>query len=85
LKVPSGPSYSTMIKHQLVPKHTKISEAEKKRLLEKYGVNQAALPKIFKSDSAIAKMELKAGDIIKIERPSRTAGLTQYYRVVING
>lgn len=70
-------------KHFLVPKHTKISEAEKKKLLETYNINFTALPKILKDDPAIAKLNLKAGDVVKIERESKTAGNTVYYRVVI--
>ncbi len=84
-EVPSGPFNSTMedvSKHQLVPKHSKLSDAEKQKLLERYGVSIRELPRITRKDSAISRLSAKAGDVIKIERVSRTAGLSHYYRVV---
>lgn len=72
-------------KHILVSKHTKISEAEKKKLFEKYFVLVKELPKIMKDDPAISKLNAKVGDIIKIERKSKTALLSEYYRVVVDG
>ncbi len=72
-------------KHHLVPKHTKLSDSEKSKLLEKYQVTAFALPKILKDDPALAKLDVKVGEIIKIERKSRTAGVSAYYRVVVEG
>ena len=72
-------------KHFLVPKHSKASEAEVKKLFEKYHINSISLPKILREDPAIIKLNLTAGDIVKIERNSKTAGKTIYYRVVIEG
>jgi DNA-directed RNA polymerase subunit H (RpoH/RPB5) len=70
-------------KHELVPKHSKLNESEKKKLFEDYNIDFKSLPKILKSDSAIEKLGVKAGDIIKIERDSKTAGTTIYYRLVL--
>lgn len=72
-------------KHILVPKHSKLSDSEKNKLLEKYNINVLELPKILKEDPAIAKLDVKVGDVIKIERKSKTAGTSDYYRVVIEG
>ncbi len=69
-------------KHFLVPKHQKLSEAEAKKVLERYAVDLQSLPKILKDDPVIAKLSVKGGDIIKIERSSKTAGTSVYYRVV---
>ena len=71
--------------HYLVPKHTKLSESEAKKFLEKYNISIKELPKILISDPAIANFDVKPGDIIKIDRASETAGKTVYYRGVING
>ena len=71
--------------HYLVPKHTKISESETKKLLEKFNVTVKELPKIIITDPAISNLGVKPGDIIKIHRKSATAGETIYYRGVING
>lgn len=74
-----------VINHSLVPKHSKISEEEKVKLFEKYNITIKQLPKIFKSDSAIANLDPKIGDIIMIERNSPIIGKTKFYRVVVNG
>ena len=72
-------------KHFLVPKHLKVSEAEKQKVLENYHVEMKDLPKIMRSDPAIAKLPLKIGDLIKVERVSKTVGVSSYYRVVVDG
>ncbi len=71
--------------HQLVPKHTKLSDSQKEKLFEQYSISFKELPKIFTSDAAIAKLDAKEGDVIKIERVSPTAGTSAYYRGVIKG
>lgn len=71
-------------KHSLVPKHTKISEKDKKALFEQYNISIKQLPKITRNDPAIAHLEVKPGDIIKISRSSATAGKSIYYRGVSN-
>ena len=71
--------------HILIPKHTKISDSEKNKVLEKYGVSANALPRIMTSDLAIGKLRIKVGDIVKVERYSKTAGNTVYYRTVVEG
>lgn len=69
-------------KHELVPKHEKLAEKDRKELLEKYNITIKELPRILKDDPAIAHMSLKAGDVIKITRNSRTAGAAVFYRGV---
>lgn len=71
-------------KHVLIPKHSKVSEAEKKKVLEKYNISLSELPKIPKTDAAIASLDAKAGDVIKILRSSPTANESVFYRVVVN-
>ena len=69
--------------HILVPKHKKLSEKEKKDILEKYHITENELPTIMKSDPALAGMDVEVGDVIMIERSSPTAGRTVFYRGVI--
>ncbi len=76
---------SDVTKHVLVPKHTKLSQKDKQKVLEKYNISEAELPKISKKDPAISKLKVEAGDVIMIERPSTTAGKTVFYRVVVSG
>ncbi|MBT4935961.1 DNA-directed RNA polymerase subunit H [Candidatus Woesearchaeota archaeon] len=71
-------------KHALVPKHTKVSDSEKDKICAAHNINSMQLPKIFKEDPAISKLGVKAGDVIKIERHSKTAGVVSFYRVVID-
>lgn len=69
-------------KHMLVPVHKKLTQKEKKELLEKEGLHFTNLPKISITDPAISSMKVKEGDVIKIERNSPTAGYSVYYRGV---
>jgi DNA-directed RNA polymerase subunit H (RpoH/RPB5) len=71
-------------KHELVPKHVKVEEREKKELLEKYKISIYNLPFLRKNDPAIKHLDVQAGDIIKIIRDSsKTAGRAAYYRYVV--
>ena len=69
--------------HNLVPKHIKLSEKEKKDVLETYKISLNDLPQIFMDDPTIAHLELTTEDIIKIERPSQTTKISYFYRRVI--
>lgn len=72
------------ITHVLIPKHTKISEKEKEELFKRYSITIRELPKIFRNDPAIAHLDVKENDIIRIDRSSVTAGESVFYRGVIN-
>jgi DNA-directed RNA polymerase subunit H (RpoH/RPB5) len=69
-------------KHELVPKHVKLSEKEKKELFETYAIDIFKLPRIFKIDPAIEHLDVKEDDVVKIFRKSPTAGETLFYRRV---
>lgn len=70
--------------HELVSKHTLLSEKEKKILFEKYHISIPELPKIHATDPAIQHLKAKPGDVIKVVRKSQTAGQAEYYRGVIS-
>jgi DNA-directed RNA polymerase subunit H len=70
--------------HTLVPTHEKISQKEVEELYAKHNIGFNELPKILISDAALAGLELKGGDIVKITRISPTAGISVFYRGVIN-
>ena len=72
-------------KHMLVPKHVKASDKDVKELLDKYHISLYQLPKILVSDPAIQDLEIKEDDVIKITRPSATAGETVFFRRVVSG
>ena len=71
-------------KHNLVPKHTKLTEEEAQKVLDKYNVTPRQLPKILKNDPTIKDLDLKPGDVIEIDRKSPTVEKTKFYRVVAN-
>ncbi|MCH8328787.1 MAG: DNA-directed RNA polymerase subunit H [Nanoarchaeota archaeon] len=71
-------------KHSLIPKHSKLSDVQKEKLLENYNISIKELPRIAKTDSAIISLNVKPGDVIKITRKSETASEAIFYRVVID-
>lgn len=71
-------------KHVLVPKHTKLTDEEAQKVLDKYNVTPRQLPKIHKNDPTIKDLDTKPGDIIEIERKSPTVEKVKFYRVVAN-
>lgn len=73
-----------MTKHVLIPKHVKISDKEKKEVLDKYEVTVKGLPKININDPALAELGVAVGDVIKIVRKSPTRGEATYYRGVVD-
>ena len=74
-----------IIKHSLVPEHIKLSDEEKKSLLEEYNVKLNQLPAILKSDVAIQPLDPEVGDIVKVVRNSPTNIKQDTYRVVVHG
>jgi len=67
--------------HVLQPKYSILSEEEKKKLLEKYNIDEFQLPKIKLKDPSLPK-NAKVGDIIKIERKIENK-ISIYYRIVV--
>lgn len=72
-----------IVKHTLVPQHVILEEKERNALMAKYNILPQQLPKIFHNDPAVKAIGAKPGDILKIERISRTAGTAEYFRFVI--
>ncbi|HJN56670.1 MAG: DNA-directed RNA polymerase subunit H [Candidatus Woesearchaeota archaeon] len=71
-------------KHILIPKHTKLGDKHKEKLLEKYNISINGLPRILKTDPGIISLGAKPGDIIKITRQSQTSSEAVFYRVVVD-
>ncbi|MFN3383670.1 MAG: DNA-directed RNA polymerase subunit H [Archaeoglobaceae archaeon] len=69
--------------HVLVPKHEILKEEEVKELLKLLGVSKEQLPKIKASDPIIKEIGAKPGDVVKITRKSLTAGVSIFYRLVV--
>jgi DNA-directed RNA polymerase subunit H len=71
-------------KHDLIPKHKKLSDKDKAKVLESYKITFKELPAILTSDPTLIGMDVEEGDVIMIERASPTAGSTVFYRGVID-
>jgi len=67
-----------VLSHKLVPEMKIIGEAEKTKLLNKYGINEQQLPKILATDQAAVALTAKAGDVIRCERNDGTGKYTAY-------
>ena len=71
-------------RHALVPPHKKLSDAEVREVLRTYMLtDKKALPSILSSDPMAKYTGARPGDVLRIERPSPTAGRTVFYRPTV--
>ena len=68
--------------HTLVPEHVRIDEETIEDVLEEYDIRRTDLPKIKRTDPALPD-DAAVGDVIQINRNSRTAGRAVVYRLVV--
>ena len=74
-----------VLDHCLVPKHSILSKADAKAFKEKYNItNINQVPEISRYDAAGKCIFIKPGDIVKIERSSKNAIISEYFRHCIN-
>ncbi|MBN1539918.1 MAG: DNA-directed RNA polymerase subunit H [Candidatus Thermoplasmatota archaeon] len=76
------PRFNVM-ENYLVPRHSILAGEEVDLLLSRYMVDLSQLPKILMVDPCVKALGAVPGDVIKIERESPTAGLSYYYRLVV--
>lgn len=66
-----------------VPKHILLSPEEESNLMKEYGLQKRELPRIFISDPVARYYNARLWQIFRIQRPSETAGFSNYYRIVV--
>jgi DNA-directed RNA polymerase subunit H (RpoH/RPB5) len=81
------------VAHHLAPLHEVLSEEETRRLLEQLDTSPERLPKILLSDPGLLADpkfvaqrdagEALVGRLVRILRPSQTAGTAVAYRVIV--
>ena len=79
-----------IFKHDLVPEHHLLTEAEAGEVLKKLEITRDQLPKIKTTDAAVEVLEsihgpIAEGSVIKIVRKSETAQEFTVYRLVTKG
>jgi DNA-directed RNA polymerase subunit H (RpoH/RPB5) len=71
-----------ILEHTYVPKHTIMTEEETQAMMAKYNIaNPDMLPNISRYDPVAMAIGMRPGQVCKIERFSKTAVSTPYFRI----
>ena len=76
------PKFNVMANH-LVPRHSVIPDEKVEEILNRYGIDKSKLPKILITDPCVKAIKAQPGDVVEIDRRSPTAGVSKYYRLVV--
>ncbi len=73
-----------ILKHTLVPKHIILDEKEKLEFKKYYNItDDSMIPNISYFSPVSLVLGMRPGDICKIERPSKTSIINNFYRICI--
>lgn len=70
-------------KHELVPKHEPLSEAQVAELLKAHSLEKQMLPRMLTTDPVALYFGLEKGRVVRISRKSESAGKYVTYRQVV--
>ena len=71
-----------ILEHTYVPKHTILSEQEAQQMMAKYNIaHPDMLPNISRFDPVAMAIGMRPGQVCRIDRFSKTAVNTPYYRI----
>lgn len=74
-----------VLKHKLVPKHTKLNPSEKVELYHTLNIEEdAQLPEISRFDPVAKTLFLRPGEVCRITRFDKISYTNDYYRVCIS-
>ena len=81
--IPSNLPIFDIFDHKLVPKAEIVNDSDKAELVEKYHAQPYQFPWIKASDPLAIVLGAEAGDVLKLETKSETAGVSESYRYVV--
>ena len=71
-----------ILNHTLVPKHRVLTEKESEIIKQKYNINNSLdLPAISRFEPVSQVLGIRPGNLVEIERPSKTAITSNFYRI----
>lgn len=75
---------TNILRNNLVPKHTVLSEESKKAVMKKYNVRaDDQFPEISRHEPVSCILGIRPGQLVEIERNSPTALTSLYYRICV--
>jgi DNA-directed RNA polymerase subunit H (RpoH/RPB5) len=73
-----------ILNHRLVPKHTILSDDDKAAVMKRYNIaSEKQMPVISRFEPVAAVLGVRPDQVVHIERPSKTAITSDYWRVCI--
>lgn len=72
-----------ILNHVLVPNHQVISKMEIEEVKKRYNITKDMFPEISRFDPVALAIGIRPGEICKIDRPSKTAIKSTYYRICV--